>query len=98
MNKEEREKFQQLQNEINHERRCADALADALIHGGMTRQFEALLMHETLRNGIQYPGIRVGQPRAKRGPRRGHPNQWFRMPPQGFYYEPKKPTEEETED
>ena len=54
MNKEEREKFQQLQNEINHERRCADALADALIHGGMTTQFEALLMHETLRNGIQY--------------------------------------------
>jgi hypothetical protein len=98
MNKEERQKFQQLQNEIIHERRCADALADAIIHGGMTRQFEALLMHETLRNGIQYPGIRVGQPRAKRGPRRGHPNQWFRMPPQGFYYEPKKPTEEETED
>ena len=57
MNKSEQEKFQQLQNQINHERQCADLLADAIIHGGMTRQFEALLMHETLRNGIQYPGI-----------------------------------------
>ena len=54
MNKSEQEKFQQLQNQINHERQCADLLADAIIHGGMTRQFEALLMHETLRNGIQY--------------------------------------------
>ena len=74
MNKSEQEKFQQLQNQINHERQCADLLADALIHGGMTRQFEALLMHETLRNGIQYPGFTLKSAvRRKRSP--NHPAQ-----------------------
>ena len=75
MNKSEQEKFQQLQNQINHERQCADLLADAIIHGGMTRQFEALLMHETLRNGIQYPGVTLKSAvRRKRSP--NHPMQW----------------------
>ena len=77
MNKSEQEKFQQLQNQINHERQCADLLADALIHGGMTRQFEALLMHETLRNGIQYPGVSLKSAvRRKRSP--NHPTQGWR--------------------
>ena len=87
MNKEEREKFQHLQNEIIHERRCADLLAEAIIHGGMTRQFEALLMHETLRNGIQYPGVTLKSAvRRKRSP--NHPMQWR-------FIEPKRNPEEE---
>ena len=87
MNKSEQEKFQQLQNQINHERQCADALADALIHGGMTRQFEALLMHETLRNGMQYPGVTLKSAvRRKRSP--NHPMQWR-------FIEPKQNPEEE---
>jgi hypothetical protein len=87
MNKSEQEKFQQLQNQINHERQCADLLADALIHGGMTRQFEALLMHETLRNGIQYPGVTLKSAvRRKRSP--NHPMQWR-------FIEPKPNPEED---
>ncbi len=86
MNKSEREKFQHLQNEIIHERRCADLLAEAIIHGGMTRQFEALLMHETLRNGIQYPGVTLKTAvRRKRSP--NHPMQWR--------FEPKPNPEED---
>ena len=78
MNKSEQEKFQQLQNQINHERQCADLLADAIIHGGMTRQFEALLMHETLRNGIQYPGVTLKSAvRRTRSP--NHPTQGWRF-------------------
>ena len=78
MNKSEQEKFQQLQNQINHERQCADLLADALIHGGMSRQFEALLMHETLRNGIQYPGVSLKSAvRRKRSP--NHQTQGWRF-------------------
>ncbi len=87
MNKSEQEKFQQLQNQINHERQCADLLADAIIHGGMTRQFEALLMHETLRNGIPYPGVTLKSAvRRKRSP--NHPMQWR-------FIEPKRNPEEE---
>jgi hypothetical protein len=79
MNKSEQEKFQQLQNQINHERQCADLLADAIIHGGMTRQFEALLMHETLRNGMQYPGVTLKTAvRRKRSP--NHPMHWRFQP------------------
>ena len=90
MNKSEQEKFQQLQNQINHERQCADLLADALIHGGMTRQFEALLMHETLRNGIQYPGVTLKSAvRRKRSP--NHPAQGWR------FVKPKQNPEEDNQ-
>ena len=87
MNKQEKETFVLLQNQLNHERQCADALADALINGGMGRQFEALLMHETLRNGIQYPGVTLKSAvRRKRSP--NHPMQWR-------FIEPKRNPEEE---
>ena len=90
MNKSEQEKFQQLQNQINHERQCADLLADALIHGGMSRQFEALLMHETLRNGIQYPGVSLKSAvRRKRSP--NHPAQGWR------FMNPKQNPEEDNQ-
>jgi hypothetical protein len=100
MNKNEKI-FLQLSQELARERQLADQLADALIHGGLARCFEALTMHEVTRNGLHYQGVVLGKPvvkRAKRGPRNGHPTAWFQMPPQGFHYEPKKPTEEETEE
>ena len=87
MNKQEKETFVLLQNQLNHERQCADALADALINGGMDRQFEALLMHETLRNGFQYPGVSLKRAvRRKRSP--NHPIQ-------GWTFQPKQNPEED---
>jgi len=99
MNKNEKI-YLQLSQELMRERKLADQLADALIHGGLDRCFDALTMHELTRNGLHYQGVVRGKPvakRAKRGPRPGHPTTWFQLPPQGFHYEPKKPTDGEEE-
>ncbi len=63
MNAKEKQLLIQIQNELEKERQCCDMLADALIQGGMDRTFEALTFHELLRNGIKYPGMRLGRPR-----------------------------------
>jgi hypothetical protein len=47
-------------NELALERQLADQLADALINGGMDRQFQAIAFHEHTRNGFMYPGVKVG--------------------------------------
>jgi hypothetical protein len=47
-------------NELAIERQLADQLADALINGGMDRQFQAIAFHEHTRNGFMYPGVKVG--------------------------------------
>ena len=63
MNKQEKERLIAISNSLEQERQCCDMLADALIHGGMDRTFEALTFHELLRNGIKYPGMRLSRPR-----------------------------------
>jgi len=63
MNKQEKELFIKLTSELEKERQCCDLLADALIQGGMDRVFDALRFHETLRNGVRYPGARLSRPR-----------------------------------
>lgn len=95
MNKQEQEQFKQLQNQLRLEHDCADALAEALIHGGMGRQFEALLMHEVLRNGIQYPGVSLKSAvKRKRSP--NHPIQgWRFIRPDDYPKDPKREQREE---
>jgi hypothetical protein len=56
-------------------------LADALIHGGMDRVFDALRFHETLRNGVMYPGVKVGDsPESKPKKRGKHPSTRWQRP------------------
>ena len=81
MDKTSKQIIQRLMNELQKERQCCDMLADALIHGGMDRVFDALRFHETLRNGVRYPGATLGKPQAKRAPRRRNPNH----PTMGYY-------------
>jgi hypothetical protein len=63
MNKQEKERLIAISNSLQQERQCCDMLADALIHGGMDRVFDALRFHETLRNGVRYPGATPSRPR-----------------------------------
>jgi hypothetical protein len=60
MDKTSKQIIQGLMNELALERQLADQLADALIEGGMDRQFQALTFHEHTRNGFMYPGVKVG--------------------------------------
>jgi hypothetical protein len=60
MDKTSKQIIQGLMNELALERQLADQLAEALIEGGMDRQFQALTFHEHTRNGFMYPGIKVG--------------------------------------
>lgn len=87
MDKASKKIMQQLLNELEHERRLADQLAEALIHGGLDRQFEAINNHEVTRNGFRYqhldkptrPSVEVKKKakRAKRSP--NHPTyKWAR--------------------
>ena len=79
MDKTTKQIMQGLMNELALERQLADQLAEALIEGGMDRQFQALTFHEHTRNGFMYPSVKVGdspesQPkkRGKRSP--NHPS------------------------
>jgi hypothetical protein len=82
MDKASKAIIQNLMNELAMERQLADQLADALINGGMDRQFQAIAFHEHTRNGFMYGGLKVGnspesQPKkqAKRGKRSpNHPS------------------------
>ena len=60
MNKQDKIMFQRLTNQLALERQVVDQLVDALINGGMERQFAALTFHEHTRNGFLYHGIVVG--------------------------------------
>jgi hypothetical protein len=60
MDKTSKQIIQGLMNELALERQLADQLADALINGGMDRQFQAIAFHEHTRNGFMYPGVKVG--------------------------------------
>jgi hypothetical protein len=60
MDKTSKQIIQGLMNELALERQLADQLAEALINGGMDRQFQALTFHEITRNGFMYPGVKVG--------------------------------------
>ena len=82
MDKTSKQIIQGLMNELAIERQLADQLAEALIEGGMDRQFAALTFHEITRNGFMYPNIKVGdspeskpKKQAKRGKRSpNHPS------------------------
>jgi len=82
MDKASKQIIQNLMNELALERQLADQLADALINGGMDRQFQAIAFHEHTRNGFLYTGIKVGdspeskpKKQAKRGKRSpNHPS------------------------
>ena len=76
MDKASKAIIQNLMNELAMERQLADQLADALINGGMDRQFQAIAFHEHTRNGFMYGGLKVGnspeskpKKQAKRGKR-----------------------------
>ena len=82
MDKASKQIIQGLMNELALERQLGDQLADALINGGMDRQFAAVAFHEHTRNGFMYGGFKVGdspeskpKKQAKRGKRSpNHPN------------------------
>ena len=82
MDKASKKIIQGLMNELALERQLGDQLADALINGGMDRQFAAVAFHEHTRNGFMYNGVKVGKSpeskpkkQAKRGKRSpNHPN------------------------
>ena len=76
MDKASKQIIQSLMNELALERQLADQLADALINGGLDRQFQAITFHERTRNGFLYGSIKVGdspeskpKKQAKRGKR-----------------------------
>jgi len=97
MDKASKQIMQKLLNELEHERRLADQLAEALIHGGLDRQFEAVNNHEVTRNGFRYtnlgeptqpsPEVKKQARRAKRSP--NHPTYKWARPDknnQDFWY------------
>ncbi len=60
MDKASKQIIQNLINELALERQLGDELADAIINGGMDRQFQAITFHEHTRNGFMYPNLKVG--------------------------------------
>ena len=83
MDKTSKQIIQGLKNELSLERQLADQLAEALIEGGMDRQFAALTFHEITRNGFMYPGIKVGnspESKPKKRKRSGHPSTKWQRP------------------
>lgn len=71
MDKTSKQIIQGLMNELALERQLADQLAEALIEGGMDRQFAAIAFHEHTRNGFMYPGIKVGNSPESKPKKRG---------------------------
>lgn len=66
MDKESKKQIERLTNLLALERQVSDQLFDALVNGGMERQFQALAFHEHSRNGFLYHGVVVGEsPEAK---------------------------------
>ena len=83
MDKTSKQIIQGLMNELAIERQLVDQLADALINGGMDRQFAALTFHEITRNGFMYPGVKVGdspESKPKKRKRSGHPSMRWQRP------------------
>ena len=83
MDKASKQIIQGLMNELALERQLADQLADALINGGMDRQFQAIAFHEHTRNGFLYTGIKVGdspESKLKKRKRSGHPSMRWQRP------------------
>ena len=84
MDKASKQIIQGLMNELSLERQLGDQLAEALIEGGMDRQFAALTFHEHTRNGFMYPGIKVGdspESKPKKSKRsRQHPTMRWERP------------------
>ena len=83
MNKQDKVMFQRLANELALERQVVDQLVDALVNGGMERQFAALTFHEHTRNGFLYHGIVVGnspesQPKKRKRSNQHPSNRWQR--------------------
>ena len=83
MDKASKQIIQNLMNELALERQVADQLADALINGGMDRQFAAIAFHEHTRNGFLYGSIKVGdspESKPKKRKRSGHPSTKWQRP------------------
>jgi hypothetical protein len=83
MDKASKQIIQGLMNELAIERQLADQLAEALIQGGMDRQFAALTFHEITRNGFLYPGLKVGnspesKPKKRKRSKQHPSNRWQR--------------------
>ena len=83
MDKASKQIIQGLMNELALERQLGDQLADALINGGMDRQFAAVAFHEHTRNGFMYGGFKVGnspesQPKKRKRP--NHPSMKWQRP------------------
>ena len=81
MDKASKAIIQNLMNELAMERQLADQLADALINGGMDRQFQAIAFHEHTRNGFMYGGLKVGDSLESKPKKRGkHPSTRWQRP------------------
>ena len=83
MDKASKQIIQGLMNELALERQLSDQLADALINGGMDRQFQAIAFHEHTRNGFMYPNLKVGdspESKPKKRKRSGHPSTKWQRP------------------
>ena len=59
MDKESKKQIERLTNLLALERQVSDQLFDALINGGIDRQFQALAFHEHSRNGFMYGNLVV---------------------------------------
>ena len=83
MDKASKAIIQNLMKELAIERQLADQLAEALIEGGMDRQFAAIAFHEHTRNGFLYNGIKVGdspESKPKKRKRPNHPSMKWQRP------------------
>ena len=83
MDKTSKQIIQGLMNELALERQLADQLAEALINGGMDRQFQAIAFHEHTRNGFMYGGLKVGnspESQPKKRKRSNHPSMKWQRP------------------
>ena len=83
MDKASKAIIRNLMNELAIERQLADQLAEALINGGMDRQFQAIAFHEHTRNGFMYGGLKVGnspESQPKKRKRSNHPSMKWQRP------------------
>jgi hypothetical protein len=96
MNKQEAKFVDAMFAETQVLRHLCDTLAQALVEGGVDRQWEALTMHEQIRGGVvDFPREPKAQPKRARKPRPSQGIQGFTY--RDFKIEPNK-DEDQQED
>lgn len=94
MNKKESKFVDALFTETQNLRHLCDTLAQALVEGGVDRQWEALSLHEQIRGGVvHFPQEAKAQIKRARKPRPSQGTQGFTQ--RGFNCEPFQPKKDE---